>query len=400
MRENLNVLLICDVNPRACIAIIRALDNSGITALIGLREGSRKITTFINYVRIRKTKIVYYNDDSKDVFINSMLKIKEQNGSYLVLPTGEKLMRWALSGKALLSAHGITIPTVSLEIYELVSNKASLLSYAKNFGLLSPPEMVDIPEVYQFPYVVKPKKFDLCDIQVLSVPFLTQNPAAHKKLLEKKLDLKKHFIQEYLDGPSFYYCALYVQGVISLRFAQQTLIQEPNGGSVIKAIPCDLPEDLIQKIDSMFNELRWNGVMMLELKKSDSNFYLIECNPRFWGPLQCAIDNDVNFPLLLIENFSGKSFPSLLSKENLNYKKKFGYVWTLGYLNGLIRKIIFRSQFQRFHAHTPSFYSMRDIWLRGDSYKFFLVEFLCIIYGAFRQSMKFLRSSFRLSLRG
>ena len=38
---------------------------------------------------------------------------------------------------------------------------------------------------------------------------------------------------------------------------------------------------------SIIKKLRWNGVMMLEFKYFNNDYYLIEANPKFWGSLDC-----------------------------------------------------------------------------------------------------------------
>ncbi len=50
---------------------------------------------------------------------------------------------------------------------------------------------------------------------------------------------------------------------------------------------------------TVLESLDWNGVAMVEFKRSDrdGHLYLMEINPKFWGSLDLAIQSGCNFPV-------------------------------------------------------------------------------------------------------
>ena len=134
---------------------------------------------------------------------------------------------------------------------------------------------------------------------MLTSPVLIESEAALENLRRRSIRPEHHFVQDYIEGPSFYYCGLYRDGEKLLSFGQRTLTQQPDGRAVVRAIPFPLPTEIVRKADEMMSSLRWQGLMMMELKESRGSHYAIECNPRVWGPLQLAVDNGADFPFAL-----------------------------------------------------------------------------------------------------
>ncbi len=371
-----NVLLLADANERASIATIRALNKSGFRLHIALCQERSSIFSFIHYIkRDKHEKSLYeYSGISEQEFINSLIKISRRIGSYILLPSGEKLLRWATKNRAQLEDNFITLPIVDFDLYELVSNKSSFLDYASRNGLNIPKRLELIPKKFDYPYVIKPAQTDWGNAYILDKPILVENKHIHDAVIKKSLQEDSHIVEEYITGPSYYYCALYYHGRVDLSFFQRTILQEPDGGSVIEAIPYQQPVSLIKDIDRMFLNLGWNGVMMIEVKKRKDFYYVIECNPRFWGPLQCALDNGANFPLRLVQLFSGQSC-SPVNSNKLDYFPIIGYRWSLGRLNGLIKRWKTGAKFQFFPCNESHRIQFRDIWLRKDSFGFVPLEF-------------------------
>jgi predicted ATP-grasp superfamily ATP-dependent carboligase len=76
---------------------------------------------------------------------------------------------------------------------------------------------------------------------------------------------------------------------------------------------------------ALLERLRWNGVAMVEFKRSDADgrLYLMEINPKFWGSLELALVSGVDFPGLVIEELGGP--PAL----QLPRKSKVRFQWVL-----------------------------------------------------------------------
>jgi len=58
----------------------------------------------------------------------------------------------------------------------------------------------------------------------------------------------------------------------------------------------------------LLRHIGWTGVAMVEFKRRQDGFHLMEINPRFWGSLALAVDAGVNFPLLLVKWARGEAF--------------------------------------------------------------------------------------------
>ena len=247
----------------------------------------------------------------------------------------------------------------------MLSDKESFANLCKDFNIEVPPEIQINWSTFNQKFVIKPKKLET-DQRCLKYPLLVENSGSFQQLKATNIDITKHLIQEYIDGPSIYYCAYWENGAVKLRFMQKNLVQQPAGKSVIKAVPYNIPRDILDKIENMLQQINWEGVIMIEIKEDleTHKYYAIEANPRFWGPLQIAIDNGINFPAALV---------GLDIKEN-KPKDTFGYLWLGGYVSGFFIKFQTKTDFQRFRESNSKRVIYRDIWLRKDTYAYFFIE--------------------------
>jgi hypothetical protein len=155
---------------------------------------------------------------------------------------------------------------------------------------------------------------------------------------------------------------------------------------VVKAIPYTLPNDILEKIEKMLQRVGWEGVIMIEVKEDldTHKYYAIEANPRFWGPLQIAVDNGINFPAALLE----------LNVEENKQKELFGYLWIGGYISGFFEKLQTKTDFQKFETIRSERITYNDVWLRDDTYAYFLVElFISVIIGIFHPIVKIFQNT-------
>lgn len=365
------IIVLADQNQRAAVAIFRSLKASGVECLPIFSVDTKVSRTFIGRSGFCsfKGRIYRYDDSSEHAFIGSLCEISKEVGECVLFPVGERLLRWAIGRKDDLSRGGVIVPTVDLDRYLAVSNKSSFIDLAEVAGLARPRELEALPALFKHKFVVKGKRGNEGESSVLSAPILVESEESFRGLIDLNLDLSKHLIQEFIDGPSYYYCALYDQGEKLSFFSQKTLAQEPDGKSVIKAHPVSLPDELVRCLDGMMRSLRWYGVAMIEIKRANGRWYAIECNPRFWGPLQLAVDNGVDFPLHLWLLVDSKSTSIHCDRESAGY----GYIWISGYLSGLIRRIKSKNAFQWYEEDGVGF-KYRDVWARRGTLKYFFVE--------------------------
>jgi predicted ATP-grasp superfamily ATP-dependent carboligase len=376
----MKILILADANPRACITLIRTVEALKINYSIATTN--RKLSIYTNFSgynrKIKRKHCGFYSTKNCDEFIDSLLNLNKENSQMILFPNGEKLLRWSLKNRDVLKDNNIYIPTVNYKIYNTVSNKESFVELVEKYGLTVPTKLLCIPRTYKSPFVIKPRSFTSNCKETLNVPLLIESNKHFQAYKKLNIDESLHFAQEFITGPSFYYCASYNNGSKMKYFAQQTVLQEPDGGSVFLAIPASLPNELIDKIDSIMRDLNWLGVMMIELKYYKNKYYAIECNPRFWGPLQLSVDNGIYFAedILSLVDIKPNSITSKNTKNSL-----YGYIWIAGFLNSLLKMISSKKSVQYYPPLRGNIfkYKYRDVWLRKDTLFYFFIEIITLI---------------------
>lgn len=361
-------VLVLIENSRATIAELRSLKKINDIE-IHLAANKKVFSDKIRYRKYIKPDnyYTYNNIENIEVFL---LNLTKKIGPFTLMPNGESVLRNIVKSKEQLIENGIKISLPNTETYQLFSDKYTFAQICNKFEIKTPTETnIDLIQFKQ-KFVIKPK-FLSNDPGVLDIPLLIENEESFLKLKNLEIDLNKHFIQKLIEGPSYYYCAAYFQGKKKAWFVQKNLHQQPNGKSIIKAIPYHLPPDLIKQIDSLMNNYDWDGVMMFELKEcSDSGeMFAIECNPRFWGPLQLALDNGVDFVRTMVD----PDYKCLNPAD-----KKKGYIWRGGYFHGLFLKLKTKTSFQKFN-HADKEITYKDVWGRKDTRLYFIIEPLLIL---------------------
>lgn len=376
----MHVLVFVEANQRASISILRSLRGTDVKILLAISSTNVSYRLFLKYYfKFEQTKIVSISIESKEKFISSLIKLRSLSDEILIFPTSEKLTRWSLEEKTYLNDNDILLPINDINKYVQLSDKKSFLNLVSKYKIDIPPALKLPQSDFTVPFVVKPSFLDSTNFRMLKNPLLIENSVHFFDFQKLEIDIDLHFAQSYIEGPSFYYCGLYDKGIMKFDFAQQTVLQEPDGGSVIIAVPTSLPEILVHKINTMMFDLEWHGVMMMEFKFEDNKWFAIECNPRFWGPLQLSLDNGINFSLELLriqnENFINR-------KIIINKKTQHNYVWSFGLLNSFILMIKKKKRIQYFKpiGKNHSSLSYRDIWLRLDTFIYFFIEFIIILY--------------------
>jgi hypothetical protein len=364
-----NVLILGEASRRVVIGALRLYrQRTDIQIFFGRQSDTLSLRLFLKpFPNVKVVDLIRAADER---FIENLKQLSSQIGGFTILPTDEVYLRLILQNRADLHAHGVTIKCPDLDTYLLLSEKESFVKLCRQYQIETPPS-VDFPLEFEHPFVVKPQK-QLFQANVLPYPYLVENKKAFKQLQHRKIDPSLHFCQYYIIGPSIYYSAIYNKGTKVVHFTQINTHQQPNGKSIFKACPGEISHELMRKIDRLFEDLAWDGVMMFELKLelSTQTYYAIECNPRLWGPNQLCSDNGFDFfsPLL---NIPSEVKPLANSQH--------GYLWLNGYLSGLFIGLLTKTKFQIFKPQTPTKIYYRSVWLRKDTWPFFFLETLTIL---------------------
>lgn len=368
----MKVLLLMNENNRAAVACMRSLKNKNLKLITAYNKKSiinKAISMNMQNVILEK-----YTSETEKSFIDSIIQIQKRNGELKVFLFGDQVSYWLIRNKKYLNSKKVFFDSPTLDSYTRMLNKGSFLELIKEYEI-NEPERLETNYImntnFSRKFVIKPKSNTGETQSILKSPLLIENETAFKKLKNRDIDFKEHIIQEYVEGPSYYYTAIYSEGNKLMDFSQKNIAQQPGGKSVIKAIPINLPVKTVNNIDNMMSYLNWNGPMMIELKKNKKEFLAIECNPRLWGPLQLAVDNGIDYPIVMY---------NLHNKEvKTKQKNKTGYVWITGYLLGILYKIKTRTNFQIFRNDNKNI-KYKDIWFRKDTGIFAILELPHTVY--------------------
>lgn len=359
-------LLFSGYNERAVVCFCRFCEKYTLPYVIVAANNEDKIlsTTYSNRVLITR--------DNKSLDIKLFDKINEEVKSKLqlettsicIVPTSEYLIKFVLINRDLLEERGYNLPLVNLEVYEKFSNK-----YA--FNELCLKENIPVPAEFQsmknlkFPVILKPKVYTL---EKQYKPVIIDN----EEEFPQYINLNDFYIQEYVDGDS-YYLLMHIDKEHNIRmFSQENLIQQDNGLSIVLARSSEIHREFdFSKFTNLLLKHRFTGLIMIELKKCGDLFYMIEANPRLWGPLQLTIDANMG----LLEAFVKDNGFDVSVEEN-EYIVGWHYYWSGGILQDLGNKrelkfynITKEGFFNHLHAIQP-----HDIYLKEDTLKLYLAN--------------------------
>lgn len=364
-----SVLVFSGHNQRAVIAFCRYATQEGISFDI-VANGSMDSIYNSDYaaevIAIRqKNKL-----DLKEIFhFCNLSKEKNKTNEILILPSTEFLNRVLLKHRAQLEKYNVYIGLCKEEIYSLISDKLSFSNLSRLYNIPIPQEFSEIPKT--FPFVIKPKKYSKGFTNVFEKPILVFSEEDLENLKDFE-DFSDYYFQEYIEGHSYYLLYHFSQNETVVAYSQENLIQQDEGGSIILARSSDIHEKPISNLFiELFQNIKFNGLVMVEVKFDGEKYVMIEANPRFWGPSQLILDSG----MMLFDMFS---LENKLKSEITNRKYKVGeyYFWSGGINSNLKNqkktKFYNFSEFQFFWEY--DLLMKNDIYLRKDTLTIYLNE--------------------------
>ena len=307
-------------NQRAVIAFLRCLAKnkySKYVIIASSKEDSIMNTWYKkNVFCIREKKEL-----NKDEIFTILLAIKKkyEDENMIIMPTTEALNRFLLEYNQQLEQQHIIVPLVNRDVYEKVSDKEKFWNICRKNGLLVP-DNIKLSDCFMCSYVAKPKKYQTDTGKVYS-PIIVTSAEQHRKFL-REYNQKDFMYQEYISGDSYYLLYYFSKNGTVHSFSQINYSQQLNGKSILVAESARIHEEIItQDYCKLFHKLNFIGLVMVEVRKNEKGYYMIEANPRFWGPSQLFVDADV--PL----------FEEMLSDYGVNIlKRKHKIKWGTKYL--------------------------------------------------------------------
>ena len=311
------IVIFSGFNQRAVIAFIRTISKHDLDYVIIAKSIDDPIllSEYRNKVLvIRKTSRL----DMDDMLLAiKEIQMKHFADEYIIAPSSDALNRFFLDSREKFKQYRCHIPLVDKMTYELISDKHS-------FGELCKENDINIPGELEFsldmavPVVAKPKKYFSKSTGKTLAPEIINTP----KELESfhgQYDIGDFYFQEYINGKSLYLLYCFASSGKIFKFSQENIVQQTGGKSMVYAISSDFhySEESL-KYEALFKKVNFRGLVMIEIKQRESKNFMIEANPRFWGPSQLFVDARVNlFEALLYDIGLVKETPSFEKRSKI-----------------------------------------------------------------------------------
>ena len=318
------VLIYSGANDRAVIAFCRYAEKADINYLI-VANGDDDLIFHTDY----KYKVFYTRN--KNSFNIELLrqnietaKLKLSAEQLFILPSTEYINRFLIEHRDTLLRLNVTFGLCDKELYTVISDKYLFGELCKQYSINVPEEYLVKPNFY--PYVIKPKRYFSNNKSVSEKPVIIKSKEDEKTffLNNKNDDI---YFQEYIEGDSIYLLFYFFKDGRYSVYSQKNLIQQHDGGSMVLCSSADYHTDnkLINQYKELFVNEGFSGLLMVEVKKFRGTYYMIEANPRLWGPSQLILDSGMN----LFECFSNENEISNY-KEITPYRHGIWYFWSGG----------------------------------------------------------------------
>lgn len=313
------VIVFSGYNQRAVISFIRTLENNKMSRCAIFASSLHDTifqTSYVDKVEYtRKNKQLNLQEICMAI---DMLCQKYKLDECLIAPSTEALNRFLLWHRDILQKHNCIVPLVDKEIYESISDKYSFWKICKERNLCVPKRLT-LPEQFTMPFVAKPKEYMTMGGKI-NAPIIVDSQVGLDDF-KKNYSREDFFYEEYVTGESLYLLYYVMKSGKVYKFSQINYAQQAGGKSILAAECSTLhQEEIAQKYEALFLALKFWGFIMVEVRKGKADFYMIEANPRFWGPSQLFCDAGYNFfELFLWEYGFLDECPSFLIDDKATY---------------------------------------------------------------------------------
>lgn len=377
-RVERGVVIFSGYNQRAVVALCRTLKSASVPFFIvaSSPEDSILLSSYKNNVAaIRRERPLVLED-----IMGCLEQIAERGDcrEYVIAPSSEALNIFLLKNRQQIAGCGCIVPLVDLEAYKRVSDKSRFNELCRSRGL-SIPEEITSPRLSEVPFVAKPKSDILAD-GLHVYPHIIRNGRDYR-IFEQKEDPDNYFFQRYIYGESYYLLYYITRSGAIEKFSQRNLVQQPRGKSIVAAESADIHlRNESQIFEDMLLSISFHGLVMIEIRIEDSNIYVIEANPRMWGPSQLMVDSGANLLMSMVNEYCGNPVPEQTPAEP---EKPTLYCWIGGFCDSLVRERSLmwhcdRSLFVERYGH----FMRKDVYLRQDTKRIFTRE----LHGIFDQA--------------
>ena len=361
------VIVFSGFNQRAVIAFIRTLEKNKVDYAIIAKsvEDEIFITEYSHRVlSIRKTSKLDIND-----ILTSLKEVSKRlfAKNYLIAPSTESLNRFLLKNRSIIENNDCTIPLVEEKLYNLISDKESFCNLCSGNGIAIPaPKNIMSDTV---PLVAKPKKYFSRKNKIFS-PIIITNDIDKEEFL-KLYNTDDFFYQEFVDGESYYLLYYVSRKGTFYKYSQKNLMQQPEGKSIVAAVGSDfhMSQESIH-YENLLLKINFFGLIMIEVKKTNENYIMIEANPRFWGPSQLFVDAGINLFDFFLHDYNIIKRPTNNNKIENDTK----YFWFEGIVKTKRenKKLIIYKESETEIFENLHYWMNNDVYLRKDTAEYFV----------------------------
>ncbi|WP_339616435.1 hypothetical protein [uncultured Gilvimarinus sp.] len=363
------VMIISGYNSRAVIAFCRWATKNSVNFHIIARNEKDPIllTSYKHHLSITRNSSGLHYDQIR-TWTDTLCR-RHGYERILILPSTEYLNRFLLENRTSIESENCVIPLVNEKLYRTISDKHSFSKLCALYGLDIPVEYDEAPKC--LPFVAKPRSYFSSGGGQL-IPHLIQN-TSELEAFRKSEDESDYFFQEFVFGRSLYLLAHIPRDVESNTsiFSQENLIQQAKGGSIILARRSSFHEtEVARRYVEMLHDQNFFGLIMIEVRFDPyrNRYYMIEANPRLWGPIQFCIDNNVDLFGGMLRDHGIKT-----PKTQHSFTPTEHYFWSGGTSED--------SHPEAYYNYTPSDFAIdydklrrQDIFARKDTIELYLKE--------------------------
>ena len=360
------VLVFSGYNIRAIIAFCRWANSVHLNFLIIAKDGSDPIfsTSYKDHVAITRDT----PDLNSEEFCSWIDALSEQYSyeRFIVLPSTEYLNRFLLDSRDDIERTNCVIPLTDAGLYARISDKKSFVELCDSYDLDIPDEYDQIPDF--FPFVAKPRKYCSADGRQLA-PHVIFSPADLDRFTRDE-STNDYFFQQYVKGRSLYLLAYLPIHEEEVLFSQENLMQQSLGKSIILAKRADFHEtDMAERYVKMLKESGFTGLIMIEVRyvENSGEYFVIEANPRLWGPMQLVVDNKVDLFGAMLRDYGFGVDAGGLSHDTPN---EF-YFWSSGMVPESLPIAFHNYSEEQFRKDLPTLIG-QDIFSRDDTTNLFV----------------------------
>lgn len=363
------IIIFSGYNQRAVISFLRTLNKNKLYNY-GIVASSENDTIFLTEY---KNKVLYTRTKEKlelEDFVNIVNIIKEKLNiiECLIAPSTEFLNRFLLTFRKQMEKINVIIPLVEENLYIDISDKLKFSNICKE-NFINIPKEISFPYKFKSPFVAKPKAyFSKFSKDILSPVII--NCIEDYNIFKSKYKLNDFYFQEYIIGKSYYLLYYITKEGDVYKFSQENLAQQPNGKSILAAQSSNIHDLKISDLyQNMLIKMKFYGFIMIEIREREGLYYMIEANPRFWGPSQLFCDAQVNFFEVFLKEYG------FLNSFEIN--SKFSrYYWSGGICETLksYKNVIYYSNSELLINESISEWINIDIYNRNDTRKIFNIE--------------------------